>query len=823
MDEIAALQAQLAAVQQQESALKLSDHNVIDLLAKLQQLGKIQIVHTLTGKQILTPKQIEHEIEDHVTLNAGRISLSELQQLLSIDRTYVERGVTQLAKSSRHASGVNASQFYVVNNGEEVITNWYLDAIMEDTNTLLQDSGTMTIGELAQQYGFAVEYMKDVVASRLGSILKAQERSNILYTNSFVESQKAQIRGVFTAISRPTFVPDIVRSHRFEDKVVEEYLNELIQRRVLMGTLRGREYVPYVFVEAQRESMYSFFQQNGYLDNARANQLQVTRPYDFLKKRFPDAVPLKDCVVSHALQLQVEGSIEVAVNDASFVDLRTILPSAIHTVDVSLLLSKSALVGGKGSGEAVQLNEVYAVSKAFLSSCLEALKQDAVAKAKQASLQQRTAGASAPKESQDNAEVDDDDDDEDLGGKRGKKGKKGGKAAVDDAPSDKKSKRGKGSKAADESKAKGAKGKRGKKGGGDEPDSKRSNATASITPTREQVIELLTSSFSQVEDDEELLEGIADHLEGEIEKMYATELATALSSILRGDAASLRDLRKKFEDQFDELYAMLTIYEKGFNKLELQVDAKDTVGMEQLKGVEVHLLETAGIEVASLVTSFVAASHNLEMEDVPAFEITPSASKDENAAESTVPKLMSALSDDNKKILEKNLSPSTATALVRLWTFVTAGRRSFGDFMTHIPVVVDALSMPLRKVDRKKERQILFGHRHNTIGALEDVADEEYGKVVALIMEIFFQQTTGLVTALPQDKIDVASSVLRAFASTVPEAPLERLQEFVTVAQMLVDGNEDRAAEWKQLIEGARTLVVAKDMGEAFSKMQESA
>ncbi|GLD97204.1 hypothetical protein PINS_up005887 [Pythium insidiosum] len=855
MDEIALLQAQLAAVQQQESALKLSDHNVIDLLAKLQQLGKIQVVHTLTGKQILTPRQIEREIEDHVTLNAGRISLSELQALVGVDRTYIERAVATLARQSRqHAP----TSFLVVNNGEELLTNWYLDAIMEDTNTLLQESGTMSIGELAQQYGFAVEYMRDVVTSRLGSLLHAQERGNVLYTDSFVESQKAQIRGVFAAITRPTFLADLVRAHRFEERVVDEYVNELIQRRVLMGTLRGREYVPFVFIEAQRESMYSFFQQNGYLEHSRASQLQVARPFEFLKKRFPDAVALKDCVVSHALQLQVEGSIEVAVHDASVVDVSTVLPSAIHSGDVALLVSKSAFVA-RGSGEALQLMDKYVVSKAFLTQCHDVFKRDAGARALKAAAQQQqpsqqSTSSSSKRELVDNNDGNDNDDDDDdnssSGKQRGKKGKKGGKAA-EDAVAGKGKQRGKGGKS--EAKSKGKRGKHARGGDDDDDDDateshattrasgKRGGASASaaisITPTRPELIELLTTSFPQTEDDEELVDALADHVETDVQQIYASALAVALSSVMRGDAASLREMRKRFEDRFDELFALLGVLEKGYYKLEMQVDAKNAAAMEQLKKAEIHLLETTGVEMASLVTSFVAASQNLEMEGVPAFEpasapaSTPATNEEgaadtddtsgTNAAASKRMMMMTELSEDNKKILEKNLSPSTASAVVRLWTFATAGRRSLGDLTAHLPTLAQALSMPLRKMDRKKERQIVFAYRHHVIGALEDVSDEDCAATAALLMQLFFQQTTALPSSLPRQDLGVVRMVFDAFKSGIPAEAASKIEEMLQLCQRITtegaDDDDDAIVRWKELVEEVRALVVAKDLNAALS------
>lgn len=826
MDEIALLQQQLAAVQQQESALKLSDHNVIDLLGKLQQLGRLQVVHTLTGKQFLTPAQLERELRDFVALGGGRASISELQQLLNVDRVYVERHAAQLARSSRRGGG---TAYFLVNDGEELVTSGYLDAIMEDTNTLLQETGTATIGELAQQFGFAVEYMKDVVLARLGVILHAQERNNVLYTHSFVASQKAQIRGVFCAATRPTFVPDVVRAHRFEERVVDECLQELLQRRVLMGTLRGREYVPYVFIEAQRESMYSFFQHNGYLDHARALQLQVARPYDFLKRRFPDAVPLAGCVVSQALYLQVEGAVEAAANDASFVDVRTLVPSAILPSDVAMLLSKCPAV----ATDAFQISDVFAVSRALVDAAVAKLQADAATKATKAAaassssvVQQRTAASQKEASA---APFDDDDDDSDDGGRRGgKRGKKGAKQGDED----RKTKRGggKASKGDDgaSSKSKGGKGKnKSKKGDDAVTGSKRQNAAsssgggaASIAPSREELVALLATWFPLLEDEDELLDGVADHLEAQVDAMYATALNASLSSIIRGDAASLRELRKKFEDKFDDLLSLLLVLEKGFNKLEMHVDAKNAVDMAQLKAVEDHVLRTAGAELASLVTSFVAESNNLEMDDVPSFSGTRTEGEQETPDAASRPTaMMTNLSDNNKKVLESALPGATASALVRLWTFSVAGRRSLSDFMLHIPVLADSLSMPLRKMDRKKERQVIFGYRHAVVGDLELVEDTNVAPTVALLLQLLFQQSTGLPATFPKDSVAVGSMVLNAFRAAIPAAPMAKLDALVALAQELSESassaDDARARGWTELVEEVRALVLAKDIASA--------
>ncbi|RLN58569.1 hypothetical protein BBJ29_004295 [Phytophthora kernoviae] len=792
MDEIALLQQQLAAVQQQEAALKLSDHNVIDLLLKLQQLGKLQVIHTRTGKQFLTPLQLQREIADYVALHGGRLSLTELEKLIDVDRTYVEKQATALCRSSRG----QRDTYHVVNNGEELLTNWYLDGVMEDTDVLLQESGTTSIGDLAQQFGFAVDYMREVVRTRLGSILHARERENVLYTDSYVQAQKVRVRGVFAAVTRPVFVPDVLRSFEFDEKVATEALNELMQSKVLMGTMRGREYVPYVFMAAQRESMYSFFQQNGYLEHARAKELQVARPYEFLRNRFPDAVPLQESVVSHSLQLQLEGAVEAAVNDGNFVDVRLVLPSALPAGDVGLLLSMSPALEKAGQvTKAYQIADSYAVSSAFFASCMEKFKKDATVKASCAAAHQKSSGIHVQgtdvKEHRQEAADDDEADEDDYGGKRGKKGKrgKGGRKQDVEESEPKSGKAGKSKK-----------GRRSSKRGGDIGGDDNSSPAAkevSIVPPRHDTIALLVQWFPAIEDlegDEEFISGLVTHLEPMIEDMYSTTLTKALSSILRGDAASLRDLRKAFEDRFDEEFTKLLILEKGFNKLAMHVDAKDAAGMEQLAVVETHLLESAAVELAALVTIFVAESNSLDME---------------------------ALSVDNKKVLEAGLPASTASALVRLWTLATAGRRSLSDFTAHVPVLADALNMPLRKLDRKKERQVIFGYRQVVLAELEEKTtlaienNQQYASIAALVLQLFFQQTTGLPVSFPRDTVSYGAMILKAFRDSVSDKANAVFQTFVTLVGA-VSSDKDFAVEqhdmWSKSLSAVRELVLLKDL-----------
>jgi len=181
---------------------------------------------------------------------------------------------------------------------------------------------------------------------------------------------------------------------------------------------------------------------------------------------------------------------------------------------------------------------------------------------------------------------------------------------------------------------------------------------------------------------------------------------------------------------------------------------------------------------------------------------------------------MTALSDDNKKVLESSLPQSTASALVRLWTLATAGRRSLSDFTAHVLVLAEALSMPLRKLDRKKERQVIFGYRQAALVELEEQAtaaadSSHYAALASLILQLFFQQLTGLPGSFPRDSVAYGGMVLKAFHDTVPEKAMGSFQELVSLANAISSGgevSEEQKSTWTESLEATRGLVLLKDL-----------
>ncbi|CAK4522067.1 unnamed protein product [Aphanomyces euteiches] len=724
MDEIRALQRELAMVQEAKGSIRLSDRNLIDLLVKMQGLNKVELIFTTNAKTVLTPAHVIKEIHDELVAHMGRVSLQDIYTSVNVDMSYVEQYAKQVVEESASAADAHDRILLV---DDELIAEWYLNSIMEDVNEILQEHGQISLGELAQQYGFAVGFMTNVVDKRLQTILKAQLKGNILYTEALVARQQAQIRGTLSAITRPTYLAEVVALTGLEERLVYDTVVELISTQQLCGTLRGREYVPTIFLDVQRESMYSFFQTNGYATHVLAAQLQITgRPSEFIKKRFQDCITLEDVVVSATLFLQLEGAIDGLKHDATWLDARSVLPSAIDDKNTSQLVSlaiqqTSTTVPGTS---AVQLGGVFVVSSTFLSRCLDKFQEHAAESVSEAALSLMHA-----------------------------------KAAT----------------AADPSKSAKKKAK-----------SKTSKSSDGICPSKDEQSQLIMTWFDHCEDQDDFVANLVQSMAAKVQAVYDAALAKALASIHRGDSFSRRE---KFEDLFDELHCHLLVFQKGLVKLSIL--AKDQP--DAVRSIEQSLLSSLAVEMSSLVLMFVNESLELNLDGFPKlFEST-------NANASNFTRLLTK----HRTILEKKV-PYAAT-LIKLWTLAQA-QSTLSEFMTFIPTIADALSMPLRKFDRKKEKALVSAHKQQLMLQLE--SEDDLNHVLSITFALLFQTTTSLAIRLPQDaSIQAAYPALRAAISLPPQAA-----EFV---HELLDAAAEKPLQKRpELVVRAVTLVSLKDFTE---------
>lgn len=69
--EVRRLAADFQRLQASSTAHRLSERNCVELVARLVEQGRLEIVYTLDGKEYVTPGQLDREIRNELAAHGG--------------------------------------------------------------------------------------------------------------------------------------------------------------------------------------------------------------------------------------------------------------------------------------------------------------------------------------------------------------------------------------------------------------------------------------------------------------------------------------------------------------------------------------------------------------------------------------------------------------------------------------------------------------------------------------------------------------------------------------------------------------------------------
>uniref|UniRef100_A0A4W3J0Y8 E3 UFM1-protein ligase 1 n=1 Tax=Callorhinchus milii TaxID=7868 RepID=A0A4W3J0Y8_CALMI len=357
-DEIRRLAADFQRAQFASTMQRLSEQNCIEIVAKLTEAKQLDVVHTLDGKEYITPAQIAREIRDELYFHGGEFSK-------------LTNDIAKMEKSIQLILG-------------QLIDENYLDQMAEEVNDRLQEAGQITISELCKTYDLPVEFITEALSHRLGKIINGQldcYDQGVIFTDAFVAQHKARIRGLFSAITRPIPVSTLITHYKFQERLLYSFLEELLTSGRLNGAvIGGRQdkaiYIPDIYSRTQNNWVDSFFKQNGYLEYDTLSRLGIPDPINYIKKRYKSTplTYLKATCVGHVIVDQVEASVEEALRSDTWVDIQSLLPTSFSVEDASILLQQVMRTLNKLSNSMIFV-DTFVVSEQFIRSCAALFEQ----------------------------------------------------------------------------------------------------------------------------------------------------------------------------------------------------------------------------------------------------------------------------------------------------------------------------------------------------------------------------------------------------------------------------------------------------------------
>ncbi|TRY68005.1 hypothetical protein DNTS_007254 [Danionella cerebrum] len=764
-EEIRRLAADFQRAQFAETVQRLSERNCIEIVAKLVEEKSLEVVHTLDGKEYVTPAQISREIRDELYMHRGRINVVDLQKILNVDLVHVEGRASEIARTDR------ATQLVL----GQLIDETYLDGLAEEVNDKLQEAGRVNISELCKIYDLPGDFLIEELNARLGRVIQGQIDPNqrgVIFTQAFLSRHKARVCGIFSAITRPTQISSLLHLG-FQENLLYSVLEELVNCGRLKGSVVGVRqdkslYVPDIYSKAQSTWVESFLKQNGYLEFDALSRLRIPDPINYIRKRFKSSnlLFLKSACIGQTIMYQLEASVEEAINSATWVDLQPMIPSSLSDEDVGILLNE--VLRSMNVQSSARLLSTFVVSEKFLSGCI-ALFDDIMQQKAQKEVKNNPVFLIT---------------EEDV---------KQASVLSDTPASSKKEKR-------DERRKKAAEGSGSIKGGGGgnareirirktkkkgrkEEDSDE-ETPAPGAPGRNKMGEVSFLSVEEImevleknvcDGAEEMLQELAEQLQRPLSKLYQEVVTAAvLSTSSSGAGGSRKKNMKDLQEEINNLYNNIRLFEKGTR---LFSDETQTA-------IAKHVLKTVCTDVTNMLLSFMAGDH-----------VTT-----ENSADVS--------SEVRLKILAK-LSDDVKAPLMKLHNSLNG--KGIEDFLSILETSAEQCGLLLKKGDKKRERQALFVHRQALLEQLRDAEDPAL--VLHLTSVLLFQSVTHSMLHAPGRCVPHIIAFLKSKISEEQHQLLSQFQALV-VQQLL----QAQPPEKKSItVEGADVCPAA---GEDTEKLQ---
>ncbi|XP_053949430.1 E3 UFM1-protein ligase 1 homolog [Anastrepha ludens] len=765
-EEIKRLAADFQKAQLTSTLQRLSERNCIELVTLLLEKNLLEAFFTNDGKEYITPDQLEREIQDELYVNGGRINLVEVSKALNVDLSRIETIAARIAETDPEIHFMLG----------QLISEQYITQIAEEINERLSQKGEITVSDLAQQFDLPSDFLQhDVMEKHLGKIIRGrQDASNprVFFTQAYTQRCKAKIRGALKAITRPTNVATILQQINVQEKIFHSLFDEIAPAGHVSSKQQNAQYIPLIYTKMQADWVNSFYKQNGFLEYEGVSKLGVSDPKQFIRKQFPneEIIYLKRCAIgSKIIDLTVLSSLNECSATKSYVDLATILPSNMSEEDMEEVFDTIMSRKGSTPGNFVFLQGIV-FSQQYLNNLIQPCHEMANANAKTAVESGVYQQYLAEKQLSGKSSAVHDFDDDSKTDKREERRKK---AAIGKA--------GGGSQGRETKTKSTKKHQRSGRGGGNTVDSddeqearagtgKKANKSLEMVKI-EEIVKIINKAL-----EEEGLEYLSDTIAGlYYSQLNQVALAKAQELFEATPQTNRRQTHAAVQERINTLLVDVRLYEKGLKLLPADSQAQ----------LCKYLLKALGNDICNELTSYIASESNLT-------------TKTTN------------LNVDQRTKIAQECNPEYKTVLLEL---NKAANKTIEEFVAAIEGVLKACSMIIKKVDKKKDRQLIVQHKEKLIQQLQETT--EPALVLHLVSLILFTTVTGCILHASGKFVAQILAFIRPSLSNEQNEQLMQYHDFVL---KLLQAKED-SEEAKILNEQLQNLQSAiKELAASYEK-----
>ena len=268
MSDLNALKNQFMALQKKKSNFKLSERTVVEIVLKIINRGKVNLLHTTSGKEYVVDGKANIEIINEIK-KRKRLTTFELSSYLELPIGLIEKKVDELIKKNKN--------FLLVDG--KIMTKEYLEKITLEINDLVNKEGSASLANISDKYDLSIDFLKNLLKEKIdeGS-LNAKLFPTRIITDYYIQNQIKKIRPILLANINPISVNKILSKYPdIDELLLNQNINSLIESGQVKGTFMNNQFENALYSKNQENYAKGELCQNNFIQLSKLKNVGINK------------------------------------------------------------------------------------------------------------------------------------------------------------------------------------------------------------------------------------------------------------------------------------------------------------------------------------------------------------------------------------------------------------------------------------------------------------------------------------------------------------------------------------------------------------------
>ena len=268
MSDLNALKSQFMSLQKKKSNFKLSERTVVEIVLKIINRGKVNLLHTTSGKEYVVDGKANIEIINEIK-KRKRVTTFELSSYLELPINIIEKKVDELIQKNKN--------FLLVDG--KIMTKDYLEKITMEINDLVIKEGSASLADISNMYDLSIDFLKNLLKEKISEgSLNAKLFPTRIITDYYIQNQMKKIRPILLANINPISVSKILAKYPdIDELLINQNINSLIESGQVKGTFMNNVFENILYSRAQGNYVKGELSQNKFIHLSKLKNVGINK------------------------------------------------------------------------------------------------------------------------------------------------------------------------------------------------------------------------------------------------------------------------------------------------------------------------------------------------------------------------------------------------------------------------------------------------------------------------------------------------------------------------------------------------------------------